>query len=321
MPGSAVVDIRNTYGAAFVGLIVSQMLFGLEIAQAWIYYWQYWNKDRKALKFLVAFLIVMDTMSTIMSTCAIYWYLVGNFNNVEGLGFRVWFINLQPFFSAITIPIVQLFYVRRAYLVSGSLLCPIIVVPLCIGSTVWALYSILSTISGNTGSQSEGHVPVWLPTMWSSLCVFVMLLVTATICWTLHRKRTGFAKTDSMIITLMVNSINSGVLLCAIEIAMAITFAINPSNMIWLAIYWVENKCFINSLIAMLNIRDYVRDRGQLTTDVPENLSSIRFDSFEPSSGSKSGQPGVTVTVHHSTLGSTASDDSRANSGTLQSKI
>ncbi|KAN0135332.1 hypothetical protein V8E53_006897 [Lactarius tabidus] len=94
MPGSAIVDIRNTYGAAFVGLIVSQMLWGLEIAQAWIYYWHYWNRDKKALKFLVAFLVVMDTMSTIMSTCAIYWYLVVNFNNVEGLEFRVWFINV-----------------------------------------------------------------------------------------------------------------------------------------------------------------------------------------------------------------------------------
>jgi hypothetical protein len=53
-----------------------------------------------------------------------------------------------------------------------------------------------------------------------------------------------------------------------------------------------------------LNSRDYIRDRS--TTDNPENainLSSIRIEASNDAYGSptKSGQPGVSVTVHRST--------------------
>ena len=51
-----------------------------------------------------------------------------------------------------------------------------------------------------------------------------------------------------------------------------------------------------------LNTRDYVRDRS--TSGNPENaynLTSIRLEPPKEAHGSKSKQPGVTVTVHRST--------------------
>ncbi|KAF8261544.1 hypothetical protein EI94DRAFT_792772 [Lactarius quietus] len=282
MPGSAVVDIQKSYGAAFVGLLVNHMLFGLEIVQAWRYYWQYWNKDKKVSRIFIAFLIAVDTLSTIMCAITIYWHLVLNFGNPKNVDSRVWAANLQPFFSAIVSFSVQMYYVRSTYLVSQSIICPVLVVPLILGGTSLCLYSTIRVIT--LGAYSKVHVVTWLPCLSMGATVLGDVVITVTMCWTLYRKRTGFARTDSMISTLMVNTINSALLLTTLGIAMTITYAVGPTRMIWEALLWVTSKCYINSLLAMLNSRDYIRDR--LATD--NDLSLIRFEPPGEDYGSKS---------------------------------
>ncbi|KAN0135322.1 hypothetical protein V8E53_006887 [Lactarius tabidus] len=324
MSGSPVVDIRHSYGAAFVALLVNYMLFGLEIAQAWIYYTQYWNKDKKAFKIFIAFLLITDTMSTLMCAFSIYWYLVLNFGNVERLDSRVWSMNLQPLFGvrfefgnmslpnwvllqSIPICAVQLFVVdlclEFAILqfdiipVSQSIICPIIVVPLVFGGTFFGLFFTVKALV--RGADSEVPTVTWLPCVWMGANVLGDVVITVTMCWSLYRKRTG---TDSMIVTLMINTTKSGFLLSALGTAMTISYAVAPSNMIWLAFYWVESKCFVNSLLAMLNLRDYIRDRSTTdNVDIAYSLASMRLRPPSDAYGFKSRQPGVTVTVHHST--------------------
>ncbi|KAI0301152.1 hypothetical protein B0F90DRAFT_351315 [Multifurca ochricompacta] len=91
----AVADIRSTYGAAFIGLLVSTILFGVTITQTWIYYWHYRNKDPRLLKIFVALLFVLDSLHTILCIYSIYWYLILNFGNVESLDFNMWAMNVR----------------------------------------------------------------------------------------------------------------------------------------------------------------------------------------------------------------------------------
>ncbi|KAH9010559.1 hypothetical protein EDB84DRAFT_1570382 [Lactarius hengduanensis] len=111
MPGQPIADIRNSFGAAFVGLIVSTMLLGWTMAQTWFYFWNYRNRDSKLLKFFVAFVTFMDALHTIMCTYAIYWYLILNFGNVESLMDSMWAMSLQVIFSIIVSSSVQLFVI------------------------------------------------------------------------------------------------------------------------------------------------------------------------------------------------------------------
>ncbi|KAF8258896.1 hypothetical protein EI94DRAFT_1790796 [Lactarius quietus] len=293
MPGSAVVDIQKSCGAAFVGLLINHLLFGLEIVQACKYYSTYWNRDQRAFKIFVAFLLVVDTLSTSMCAYGVYWHLILNFGNLESVESRVWATNLQPLFSAIPSFAVQLYYVRRTYLVSQSIICPIVVVPLILGGTFFSLYfTIKVIILGN-----KVHVATWLPCLSMGTTVFADIVITGTMCWTLYHKRTGFARTDSMITTLIVNTINSVLLLTTLGIAMIINYAVGPTNMIWEALFWVASKCYINSLLAMLNTRDHIR--GRLATD--NDLSLVRFKPPGEAYDSQSKRPGVAVTVHRST--------------------
>ncbi|KAH9176665.1 hypothetical protein EDB89DRAFT_2226718 [Lactarius sanguifluus] len=308
MPGSPIPDIRNTFGAAFVGLLVSTTLFGLTIVQTWIYFWHYWKKDPKSLKFFIAFITVMDTLHTILCAYAVYWYLVLNFGNFESLGSSMWAMDIQVVISIFVGASVQLYYTRQVYMgefyfllsftahpshfpVSQSIFIPILIVALVVlGSSFGFLFTAKEFI---LKQFARFHSLTWIP-------------------------KTGYARTDSIIMTLMAYSINSGLLTSVLAGAMTISFVVSPSSLVWLAFFWAMSKCtftivsgaetdvvhlgYANSLLAMLNSRDHIRYRS--ATDNPDNafnLSSIRIEPPSDTYGSKSSQPDVSVTPQHST--------------------
>ncbi|KAH9060492.1 hypothetical protein EDB87DRAFT_1831480 [Lactarius vividus] len=333
MPGHPIVDIRNSFGAAFIGLLFSTMLFGWTIAQTWIYFWNYRNRDSKPLKFFVAFVTSMDALHTIMCAYAIYWYLILNFGNVESLRDSMWAMNLQVILSVVVGGSVQFYYARRVYVgeffsfvvyctskpqldslpVSQSIICPIlIVVVVAIGSGKCSCYppggaSVITFLRIFVGAGiyltakqfalkqfSSVHSFVWASYIALGSIALGDSLVAASMCWYLYRRRTGFAKTDSIILTLMAYSINSGLLTGLLGIATTICFIVLPTSLVWIAFSWAMSKCYVNSLLAMLNSRDYVRDRSDSgNPDNAYHLSSIRVGPLS--------EAAVSVSVHRST--------------------
>ncbi|KAI9465028.1 hypothetical protein BJY52DRAFT_757291 [Lactarius psammicola] len=249
MPGSPVVDIRNSFGAAFVGLLVSTTLFGLTITQTWIYFWHYRNRDPKALKFFVAFLTVMDALHTIMCSYAIYWYLVLNFGNLENLGSSMWALNLQVIISIFIGSSVQLYYARRVYIVSQSIICPILIVVLLVIGSATGFFFIAKEFALKEFSRLRSLV--WMTYVGLVTATLADILIATTLCWSLYRRRTGFARTDSIIMASMAYTINSGLLTSLLGTAMAISFIVARSSLIWLAFFWAMSKCYVNSLLAM----------------------------------------------------------------------
>ncbi|KAH8995518.1 hypothetical protein EDB86DRAFT_1095443 [Lactarius hatsudake] len=128
------------------------------------------------------------------------------------------------------------------------------------------------------------------------------ILIAISMCWFLYHKRTGFGRTDSMIMTLMTYSIQSCLLTSVLACAMLISFSMAPSAKYSDIFFWPMGKFYANSLLAMLNSRDYVRSRSESTDNKSDNafdLSSIRIK--QQSEGDKSTRrPTVSVTVHRS---------------------
>ncbi|KAH8984192.1 hypothetical protein EDB86DRAFT_3084744 [Lactarius hatsudake] len=313
MPGHPIVDIHNSFGAAFIGLLVSTVLFGWTIAQTWSYFWNYRNRDSKLLKFFIAFLVFIDTLHTIMCTYAIYWYLILNFGNVENLRDSMWAMDLQVIFSVIVGSSVQFvatmldestfvnFFVvvYRTYNlrldslpVSRSIILPVLIVVVVVVGSGAGLYLTAKQFSAKQFSSVHSSV---LPSYIALGSVALADgLVAGSMCWSLYRRRTGFAKTDSMILTLMAYSINSGLLTGLLGITSTICFIAVPATMVWLAFSWAMCKCYVNSLLAMLNSRDFVRDRSESgNTDNAYHLSSMRVGQLS--------EAAVCVSVHRST--------------------
>ncbi|KAH9022475.1 hypothetical protein EDB85DRAFT_373229 [Lactarius pseudohatsudake] len=299
MSGHAVADIRNTYGCTFIGLIVSVMLFGITTLQTWIYYWQYGNRDQKALKIFVAVIFLLDALHTSLCIYSVYWYLVLNFGNVEILDTGLWAMGVQVDVNTLIDYMVQLFYARRVYIVGGSIVIPIIIV--IFGTTSFAFGLVFLVELTNTLKFWSRFASVtWVADIGLGSAVVADILIAVSMCWFLYHKRTGFARTDSVIMTLMTYSVHSGLLTSVLTCAVLISIAIAPSTMYSYMFYFPMSKFYANSLLAMLNSRDYVRGRSS-TDNRPNNafdLSSIRIE--HRSEGDKSRRPAVSVTVHRS---------------------
>ncbi|KAN0135333.1 hypothetical protein V8E53_006898 [Lactarius tabidus] len=312
MHASAVIDIRNTFGASFIGFIVSVVLFGLTLGQTWIYYWHYWTKDTKSLKFFVAFVTVLDIAFTILTAYVLYWYLVLNFDNVEAAEETVWFTTFQSVIGAIGCTAVQFFYARRIYLVCQNIIIPMVIVFICICSFASGIYTNVTLLSTQTQSRYNSlliNVYVGM-----GCTILVDALITSLMCWALHRKKTGVASTDSMIMTLMAYTMNAGLLSTALGVAMTISFILAPDSMITQGIFWIVSKCYVNSMLAMLNSRNYIRNRSSPdSSDNAFNLSSIRIEPPGDTYGSKSRQNDDTAVIVH--CSSSTSDCARNKSG------
>ncbi|KAI9443462.1 hypothetical protein H4582DRAFT_1196849 [Lactarius indigo] len=300
MADSPVAHIRNAFGAIFIGLLVSSTLFGLIVVQACIYYWHYWNKDRKALKFFIGFLIVMEAVHTILCTYIIYWYLILHFGDIDIIDHNMWAAYPQINLGTIPGTCVQLYYARRIYIVSKSTFFPMVIAALLVlGNSVGIFFTVKeATVKRySTAPTFYGVACVGM-----SAAVLVDIVVAAVMCWALYRKKTGFARTDSMIMTLMAYTVNTGLLTSFFGTVMTISFIVAPNKIIYMGFFWGMSKCYVNSLLAMLNSRDYVRERSSAdTTDNSINLTSIQIAPPSEAYGSRSRGTSSSVTVHRST--------------------
>ncbi|KAN0127838.1 hypothetical protein V8E53_014343 [Lactarius tabidus] len=284
MPGHPIVDIQNTYGCTFIGLVISILLFGITVCQTWIYFWQYSQRDPKPLRFFVLVLLLLDTFHTILCIYSVYWYLILNFGNVENLEYNVWTMNVT--INSFVDYLVQLFYARRLYIVSKSIIIPTIIVLL--GTNCLAFGFVFTARSSALRVFSRYNSLIGITCIGLGSSVVADILIAFSMCWYLYHKRTGFARTDSMIMTLMSYSINSGLLTCT-------------NSMIWEIFFWPMGKIYANSLLAMLNSRDHLRERS--TTDKAENaygLSSFRIAQGGTADKCGSKPTAVSISVHHS---------------------
>ncbi|KAF5360791.1 hypothetical protein D9756_004772 [Leucocoprinus leucothites] len=137
----AVLDA--TYGSIFIGLIIASVLYGVTLLQTFLYYRSY-PKDSNCTKILVcscsyyengiaegakvAVVWLLDTTQLILCTVAMYWYLVQNFTNEEALRRTTWSMNLQTDCNGLIGLIVECFFARRVWIMSGNAILTLIIV-------------------------------------------------------------------------------------------------------------------------------------------------------------------------------------------------
>ncbi|OBZ76341.1 hypothetical protein A0H81_03475 [Grifola frondosa] len=88
------------------------------------------------------------------------------------------------------------------------------------------------------------------------------LIVALSLCWLLAKHRTGFQRTNSIIRVLMLYGINTCALTTIFALCCLITFVKMPDDLVFLAFYFAMPKLFLNSLLATLNTRKYIREIG-----------------------------------------------------------
>ncbi|KAF9534073.1 hypothetical protein CPB83DRAFT_422183 [Crepidotus variabilis] len=253
------INMDTTYGAILLGLVCSAVLYGVTMLQTFIYYRKY-PKDTHWLKFTVALLGVLDTLHLVFCTITIYWYLITNYSRPNALGRQIWALNLQTDFNGLAGFIVQMFFTRRVWRLSGKnvYLSGVIVLLSTIHFALGIVFTVEAFILVETYKFNK---LIWVTVLGLGSAAGADILIAISLCYYLMKKKTGFPQTDSIIVSLISYSLTTGLLSGIIALICVISFAIMPSNYVWLAFFWLIGKVYVNSLLAALNSRDHLREQ------------------------------------------------------------
>jgi len=94
------------------------------------------------------------------------------------------------------------------------------------------------------------------------------VLITVAFCVLLHRSRNSLRRSNTMINMLIAFSVQTGMLtsLCAID--SLISIAVSPNTFIYISFYFLLGRLYCNSLLATLNVRKAIRQRGHGETGI-----------------------------------------------------
>lgn len=101
------------------------------------------------------------------------------------------------------------------------------------------------------------------------------LSVAFALCYLLLRSRTGFPRTDSLIGVLIMYTVNTGLLVALDATAGLIAFVFMPKNFIFVGFYLLLSKLYLNSYLAILNVRKGLREK----LDEPKSIHLSRIHS------------------------------------------
>ncbi|KAL5519598.1 hypothetical protein ACEPAH_1281 [Sanghuangporus vaninii] len=252
------IQLDDSLGAVFIGLITAAILFGIINVQT-LTYFQNSKSDPKYLKCMIVLLWILITLQLVLVAHYNYYVLVTNFTNLSVVGKITWSWTTPVLSSEISDFIIRLYYSKRIWILSDRNWF------LTIGAVFWNFAAFGSSIAFTAkmfplDSLHEVSGFSWLLYM-SLASGFVADLWTAiSVCYFLRKDtRSGLQRTDSLVNKLTAYIIGTGLLTSICTMCALITYAVMPNNSIFVAIYSNLAKLYFNALLANLNTRKRLR--------------------------------------------------------------
>ncbi|KAK7681923.1 hypothetical protein QCA50_014885 [Cerrena zonata] len=195
--------------------------------------------------------------------CASSWgYLINHFGNGEICNWIVWQVTVTIILTAFIIFIVQSFFAYRIFTFSKRnwyVMLPIIILATLRLAT--GLVSATKMIELQYYSLFVEEIR-WVFTLVLSLGTAVDILIALALCWYLNKSRTGFASMEAVIDSIILYTIETGVLTSTTTVISLICWLTMPHNLIFLGLHFAISKLYANMLLASLNARKVLRGRS-----------------------------------------------------------
>ncbi|KAF4614231.1 hypothetical protein D9613_008045 [Agrocybe pediades] len=295
MPPPPGFDLDKTLGAVFIGNVVAAVLFGITSLQAFTFF-RGNTGDSRRFKQLIAFLWILDLLHVMFMTHGVYSYLITNFCVFSALERPTWYANLNILPSTFLSGCVDGWFerVQTQVIITSEAsshegygyaheewLPQEVAYELTRASK---MFTTLFVFAMGIAFAARGFIDMsYIRLTMESWILYTALgagvaadgLITVALCMLLDHSRTGFKSTDSLVNTLMLYSINTGLLTSVCATACFVTFAIWPHQFVFMGFYFALSKLYVNSLLAVLNTRKALRRRNSGMTTIPQSPSSI----------------------------------------------
>jgi len=170
-------------------------------------------------------------------------------------------------FSSIVALLVQIFYAIRIWkfsqrniLLVASL--SVFIMGQFVSSIVWVGKAINMTMLAELKELDPLSITM------DGLAVAADVLITIVICVLLRGARTSLQRSNTMINLLIAFSVQTGMLTSLCAIAALVSIVASPNTLIYGCFYYLLGRLYCNSLLATLNVRDAIRERGNNNTSI-----------------------------------------------------
>ncbi|KAK7042229.1 hypothetical protein R3P38DRAFT_310636 [Favolaschia claudopus] len=277
VPASLDLNLQSTYGVLLIGCFLSAAVWGVSFVQTFLYFMMY-EKDSWKLKFLVLFLITIDTANEILVMKSVWPALVLHWGRIDILGKSEGTIELihHVWVAAIVAAAVQSYYTWRIFTLSGrKRIVPCVLVPLIAWQIIGlAPYNFLafghSTVSAGKQTQQLTAVAVSL----RAVSAATDLLICGAMIILLTRRQVEFTGTKKLIWKLLVLSINSGAWTAVLAVLDFISILAFPVDFTFTIFEMPICSLYLSTLLVNLNARRFISD-NETTMDLSD-LSGTR---------------------------------------------
>ncbi|EJD07966.1 uncharacterized protein FOMMEDRAFT_25189 [Fomitiporia mediterranea MF3/22] len=281
-------DLRLTFGAMFIGSLISVFLSGIGNLQAYIYFRHHWKKDARLLVVTAFAVWMLDFLHTIFIFHGMWISLVINWGSEQEVDHLVWSIGASVGVTAFVVFLVQAFFIVRVWKSNGT--------------NFWVLASIITArfsifikefrVSHTSSSISyvdpkRKRLFQWLFTTGLALACIVEIILTSSLCYYLQVNRTGYSTMDEIIHKLLMYTVCNGLVTATASLLAMVFIVTMPHSLLFLSLHFIIAKCYVNSLLATLNSRDALKkreDTGPVAVQISvEGHSQPHFRSYRPS--------------------------------------
>jgi len=256
------LDLNGTFGALYIGGTIGAILFGLSNVQAFLYFQSRKDSGFTFYKLVVCWLWLLDVFHVCLVNHLIYYYLITNYANPPALVKMVWSFKALIVVDVFIVYSVHVLYLQRIWIISKGrtrILPVVMTVIIVLASSVGfvLLWAVFKSQLFSDLANIRWSIYLSLSTM-----TLIDFLIASSLCYLLISAKTGFAKTDITLRTLVRDIINTGCLTSMCSMACIITDAAMPNSFVFLGIEFLLSKLYVNSYMALLNARHYLGSDG-----------------------------------------------------------
>ncbi|KAI0342830.1 hypothetical protein BDW22DRAFT_1428975 [Trametopsis cervina] len=268
-------------GPLLVTLCLAFILFGIFTAQIYYYYTNY-EMDGIKLKAFIGSLWILEIFHTALCLQVLYDYLITNYGDpVNGVGKIIWSVPLTVMIELLIVTMTSAFYVRRIWHMSEknplAVAAPII---LLVARDAMSIVTLSLLYKYSTWTAFRGHPEAdRIVETTFALGLIADVTITSTLVWFLGWNRTNWSRTSGSIQQLMHYTVSTGALTVICSAVIVGTVKISGSLLFGGLIEFIS-KLYANSMLAMLNARNKIREN---------NAPADRSDAYEFSTTFRTG--------------------------------
>ncbi|KAI0089013.1 hypothetical protein BDY19DRAFT_1057142 [Irpex rosettiformis] len=274
----APIDVVPLAGPCFVIIWLSFILYGLVLAQTYIYFSSY--DDHRFLKIVVTLICLLETLQVAACIHIVYTYLIVFFANPLGWEKIIWSITFAMCSEVVINGIVQMFYVYRIWRLYKKLSLFIYLICLLFGRTAIGLRASTITLTdlNDTWTALEASESYRREVI-ASLSLGVLLDGSITLILMLIMNRhLAFAHKRSnknVVHKLMFHGIGVGGVTTITSAVTLVLFITSTSPLTYGGMVVIMSRVYANSMLAMLNIRQGLRNDAACADTYSVDLTDV----------------------------------------------